>query len=550
MPTKGELINLKHLDFYSFFTKYSLMEEHGFTSGLIRRLFRKILPNVPDSHTIEYVLLNKKVAPAAVLAQLDVDTLSNGEISQQLDLSIKALCSKVTAFGLDHNIKAKFNFLELDAQPFENLFEKVDDLATCKKEGIADLITSLNAIELLIIKLRKNKNKIGTNYYLTLTTRRTLEYTHRIKELLNLKRNISSKEHWENLFADYLEYSKNKNSIRRYIRRRSDLVALEIVEHTSNKGEKYIAENRKEYWTFFYKSLLGGGIISVFAFLKIIISSYQLTPLGNAFFFSINYALCFILVKALGGIIATKQPAMTASTIAKNIDKQDELKIDSVKSIATLVGKVFRSQFISIIGNFLMALFLSCVIMYSLQLLDSKNLIKIVKPAYLIKNVVPSTKLLIYAAIAGFYLAMSGLISGYVDNKIVASKIAYRIRNNRFSWSGQGLAAFVEKKAGNLLGNICLGFLLGSTFLLSNILPFSVDIRHIAFSTANVGYAALNYDFNPKTILLALTGALLIGLINFIVSFAFTLYLALKSRGGDFGLIPKIVLSILKSLFR
>jgi len=543
-------MQLKQLNFYSFFTKYSLMEEYGFSSGLLSRLFRKILPVVPDKNTVEYVLLHEADAVDSVLSALDLETISGSAIAKQLDLSIKALCSKVIAFGLDSNIKGKYNFLALDSAPFEDLLEKINYLTGCKREETLILTASLEAIDVLIINLRKNKNKIGTNFHLTMTTRRMLEYTNRIKELLDLKLNINSKKHWENILTTFIEYSKYKNSIRRYIGRHSDLVALEIVEHTSNRGGKYIAEGRKGYWSFFYKSLFGGGIIAVFALFKIAIDAYQFGQFSNAFLFSLNYALCFIVVKELGGIIATKQPAMTASRIAKDIDKQNDLKIDSIKSITTLVGKVFRSQFISILGNFLMALTLACLIMYFFHTFGFENFTKIVKPEYLIKNAVPTPKLFFFAAIAGFFLALSGLISGYIENKVVASNIPYRIFNNQLFLRSKRLANFVEKKAGALLGNICLGFFLGTAFLLSNLLPFQIDIRHIAFSSANVGYAITNYDFDTNTILFALLGVLLIGFVNLIVSFSITLYLALKSRGASFVLIPKLMTTIFKNFFR
>lgn len=114
----------------------------------------------------------------------------------------------------------------------------------------------------------------------------------------------------------------------------------------------------------------------------------------------------------------------------------------------------------------------------------------------------------------------------------------------------KGLASFVEKKAGALSGNISLGFFLGSIFLWSHILPFPIDIRHIAFSSAYVGYAIVNYDFTLNIILFALLGAILIGFINFIVSFSITLYLALKSRGANFRLMPKLLTSIAKDFLR
>jgi site-specific recombinase len=546
MPEASDPVKIEELDFYSFFTKYSLMEEYGFSSGLFSRIFRKVLPPVPDQGTVEYVLHHRADAIPFLLSLLDLQTIADSKVARQLDLSIKALCAKLIAFGLDSDIKAKYTFLALDSRPFEKLLIRVDDLTEANAESTEELIASLGAIERLIIDLRKNKGKIGVNLHLTLTTRRILEYTHRIKELLALKLNLTSEKHWEYLFRKYITYSRQKDSIRRYIKRNSDLLALEIVEHTSSKGEKYIAENRKEYWGFFYKALLGGGIIAVFAFMKLLIDSYSLSPLGDAFFFSLNYALCFIIVKQVGGIIATKQPAMTASTIAENIDKNDELKIDSVECVTILVRKVFRSQFISVVGNFLMALLFAGAIMYLLQVAGAQDLIKVVEPEYLIKKVVPTTQLVAFAAVAGCFLACSGLVAGYVDNKVVVAKIPYRIRYSRLFLRSERLATYVEQKAGGLLGNLFLGFCLGSTFLLSYLLPFSIDIRHIAFSSSYVGYSVMNYSFDLNTIGLALVGALLIGLVNFIVSFSITLYLALKSRRASFRLIPQIVFNILK----
>ncbi|MBP1840608.1 hypothetical protein [Formosa algae] len=540
--------SLEFLNFYSFFTKYSLMEEYGFSSGIINRFYRKILPNIPEPNTVEYVLLKKENPVSYVLSLIDFKTISRSHTSKQLDLSIKALCAKVVAFGLDSNIKAKSDYLELNTEPFIVLLEKINHLSHCEREDTLDLINTLKDIERLIIDLRKNKNKIGTSLHLTLTTRRILEYTTRIKELLFLKLNISSEKYWKNILTDFITYAKHKDSIRRYISRHSDLLAIEIVEHNSNKGEKYIAETRKEYWNFFNRSLFGGSIIALFAFIKLILTSYDATEFTHALLYSLNYALCFIIVKELGGIIATKQPAMTATTLAKNIDKEGNMKYDSIKSIIYIVRKVFRSQFISVMGNFIMAILFACGLMFILQQIDTQYVNKMVKPEYLISKILPNTQLLFFAAMAGFFLALSGLISGYVDNKVIASKVAHRISNNKLFFNSNRLATFFEKKAGTFFGNISLGFFLGSSFLLSHIFPFEIDIRHVAFSSANLGFAIMNYDFSIKIMLLGISGALLIGLVNFIVSFSITFYLALKSRGVNFRLLPKVLFNIFKDM--
>ena len=105
----------------------------------------------------------------------------------------------------------------------------------------------------LIKKLRKNKSIIGTSLHLTVTVRNLLNYVKRIKMLLDLRGNITSEKKWENLINDYSIHDKSKNSLRRFFVSHIDLLALEIVEHTAQKGEKYIADNKKEYILFQFK---------------------------------------------------------------------------------------------------------------------------------------------------------------------------------------------------------------------------------------------------------------------------------------------------------
>lgn len=521
------------------------MEDYGFSSGLMSRVYRKILPLSPEQNTVEYILTKTKNPIATALELVDLEREPNQAICKELDLSIVAICSKIVAFGLDHYIRNKLIFIAADAEAIDRLAAQLNTSIQLTEQNILELKESLDNVECTVINLRKNKNKIGTNLHLTIVTRRTLEYIWRAKELLDLKLNINSKTHWENLFLNYISYDKKKNSISRFVGRHADLVVLEVIEHTAKQGEKYIAENRKEYMIFFYRSLLGGGLISLFALVKIMVESNKFSQLSNAWYYSVNYALCFVIVKLVGGIIATKQPAMTASTIAKNIDKNNDLELDSVQNVIHLDRKVFSTQFISLFGNFLMAFLLSCFIALIVQIFNIDMVTNAINPKYLMKQNMPTTNLIMYSAIAGFYLAFSGLISGYFDNKVVASNVAYRIRESKLFFKSVWFSNFMDKKSGALVGNISLGFFLGCTFLLSNFSSISFDIRHIAFSSANLGYAIVNGSFSYKIILFALAGVFITGMVNFLVSFSITLFLTLKSRGARYDKILSVFLSTL-----
>lgn len=526
--------------FYSFFSKYSFLEDYGFTSGLASRIFRKIVPEIPAPDSFEFYLRshpNDSKEAINTLKALIANQECKVSISSDLNKAITALCTKIISFGFDHKFQDIFKKTEIDSSCYDKLLCQVSTLLDNSEISYPDFQKSLENIYNTIIKLRNNKNIIGTSLHLTVVTKNILNYINRTKKLLELKSDINSEEKWEQLIKEHIQFEKNKNSLSKYFGAHMDLLALEIVEHTAQKGEKYLANNNLEYRKFFKKGLVGGLIITLFSLLKILIGSAFSGDLTLAFLFSVNYALAFIIVSYLGGVIATKQPAMTASTIARHIDNEGGLHNDTLIDIIPMIRKISRSQFISMLGNFIMALLASSLIAYLLSLGYTPNPIYAEKSIMLVDQVFPfSGGAIFYAAIAGVFLSVSGFISGYFDNKTKASNLNYRIQHNEFltrHLSAKKLsrfALFSEKSIGVLAGNISLGIFLGSAFLFSYILPFDIDIRHIAFSSANIGYGLINQDFSLQTIAFAIASVLIIGFVNFVVSFSITFLIVLKSR--------------------
>jgi site-specific recombinase len=140
------------------------------------------------------------------------------------------------------------------------------------------------------------------------------------------------------------------------------------------------------------------------------------------------------------------------------------------------------------------------------------------------------------------FLFLSGLISGYFDNKASYARIGERVA--RLGWLGSvfgseraaRIGAYVEEHLGGLMGNFLFGCMLGTAGIVGIIVGLPIDIRHIAFSSANLGYALVAFDFELpwQTILWAGLGVALIGLTNLAVSFVLALWVALKARGVVF----------------
>jgi site-specific recombinase len=162
------------------------------------------------------------------------------------------------------------------------------------------------------------------------------------------------------------------------------------------------------------------------------------------------------------------------------------------------------------------------------------------KAAHLLHDLHPWHSLaLLHAAIAGVYLFLSGLISGYYDNQALYHRIPQRLRRVKWLRALLGeerlgrFAAYVEQNLGALAGNFLFGCMLGFTPVIGELLGLPLDIRHVAFASANFAYGLVGLQFAvpPSVVIVSIAGVLLIGLTNLVVSFSLALRVALRSRG-------------------
>jgi site-specific recombinase len=114
------------------------------------------------------------------------------------------------------------------------------------------------------------------------------------------------------------------------------------------------------------------------------------------------------------------------------------------------------------------------------------------------------------------------------------------------------IGSMLDRTAGVLMGNLFLGFGLGSMGTLGEILGLPLDIRHVAFSSAHFGAAldVLDYAVPAAVVIQTALGVAAIGLVNFLVSFGLSLAVALESRGVTFGETRRLLIHLLARLRR
>jgi site-specific recombinase len=272
----------------------------------------------------------------------------------------------------------------------------------------------------------------------------------------------------------------------------------------------------------------------------------ELPLMGYATLYSLNYGLGFVLIYMLHLTIATKQPAMTAQTIAGYLGGVGQgaslLRKAELDQVVDLIVAVARSQFAAIVGNVMVAAPTAIFLSLGLAQLKGAPIIEVGKAAHLLDDLSPTGWAIPHAAVAGVFLFLSGLISGYFDNKASYARIGGRVARLRWLGAMAGRAraarvgAYVEEHLGGLMGNFLFGCMLGTAGIVGIIIGLPIDIRHIAFSSANLGYAVVAFDFALpwQAVAWAVLGVALIGLTNLAVSFVLALWVALKARGVVF----------------
>lgn len=546
-----QMKKLSTYDYKGLFLPSYIRKKSSFNAELWSLLFNKLLPNHYLSPDIRS-LLNKKKLASLYTAIDEIGAKENSEheafikaIRRDATISFNALASIINGEQQNLYIHDRLKRLSI-----HNIFIS----------GIISKENQINKIESQLGQLKKNIKTIrrsyknhGTNIHLTYRVEKLSSDLTQACDIISLCKNDCPPEEVPFLIKKLIERNLLNKDMLHYISTKTSILTKTIVEHNSAHGEKYIATNFKEYTNIFKASLIGGLMIAFFALFKIEIESWGFPLLGEGLLFGINYALCFILVDIFGGIIATKQPAMTANTLLSKIAITENNDDDVPKKIANVFTDVSKSQFISFLGNLSVAFIISIIISYFYTENYDQPLIDYEKGTYLLsRNNITGSGTIFYAAIAGLFLSISGFIAGYMDNAILFYKLNERIKqkSNRNSLRSK-FYNYTLKKFGKFIGSFSLGMFLGLAGAIGLFSGIPFDIRHVAFSSAHIAYGsqAISLDWISNIGILLVASIFMIGIINFLVSFIITLFIALSSKKLKNKEILKGFVMILRALF-
>ena len=560
------------------FTDAGLLNSVSFFKELRRRISRQLLPDQPSQENIQYVLNQLFYRPSDVkwVHQIPLDNWKelfeilavstfyedseSKTTSKQILLAIMILSQRMGGLALQTDVRRMVpEYAHLNS-PFIALDDELNNLArTLSKEDnpylyIQDHELDYKQLNILagqcedfVNKADANTSKYGVSFSVNQTLLLIRQQIKRIKRLYNYLFIEKEADKCEKTIAFYLDMVKTnskKNNIRKLIDDSVYNITYEITNYTGKTGEHYITSTTGEYFKMLKTALWGGVIVGFMCLVKLYMS---MQPDQSDFFralnYSFNYAIGFVLIYLTGSTLATKQPAMTASTIAKTLESLSDNDNNKEKQkhyteFSALFTRLFRSQFIAFVGNVFGAFPVSMLLAIGMSYLCGYN-IATKKSLHLLEDLnIWHTPVFLHACIAGIFLFLSGIIAGNVASVNNFNNFYYRLSEHPFlkGFFGkvrmQRVANWMQQKWPSVVSNIWFGVFMGSAWAIGHFFGLPIDIRHITFASGNLAYGlyGMNFIISLENILWCILGIGIIGLGNFIVSFGLSLWIALRSR--------------------
>lgn len=309
-----------------------------------------------------------------------------------------------------------------------------------------------------------------------------------------------------------------------------------IVERSGETGEHYVARDRGEY-RHLLLAAAGGGVLTVgTTALKLLAADIPGSAFLHGLIYGLNYAVSFLILHHLHLVLATKQPAMTAAHLATIL--REQRGGGRIDEIVDHITRISHSQLAAAAGNVVMvglgALALTTLWQqtFGSAFLDQET----ARTTYASLSPL-TTGTVFFAALTGVILWLSAVIGGWLDNWSAWHRIQRGIadhplgetvgRERMIRWSKTWRRHIAAWGA-----NISLGLMLGMVPMLGHFFGLPLDVRHVTLSTGLLFTACGSLEgewYSATWFLLAVSGIVTMFVLNLGVSFALSLWTALRA---------------------
>ena len=566
-----------------FFGEAGLPSQRGFFSELGDRLMRRILPAPRDDRDLARTLGElfstdaqverfRRLPPELFHRLVTVLTPPNrsgiwAPVRAAFADGFRLLAARAKAEGLSGKIRVRAKTTGVAASPFYRLGRATDTVVDGWLSGrdIAgpardwrELATACWT-EMGTVRRRLEQEGVSVDIVFGLDViDRSLKRMEAMLEILEAGEGERLSAAIHRFLSRLAAIHRRDQSVLALAGANLQMLARRIVERSGRTGEHYIAADRAQY-RLLWLAAAGGGALTVFtAAVKMKLVGKGLAPFPEGFLAGLNYAVSFLLLQAFGFVLATKQPAMTAATLASIL--RERRGVHRLDEIVDFAASIVRSQVAAALGNVTVVAAGAWLFDHLFRWLAGRPFLSRHDAEHVFETLSPLDSLtILYAAETGVLLWLGSVCGGWFENWAVYHRLPRAIAAHplgRFLGEARmrRFAAAIERNASAWGTNVSLGFLLGMTPAFGRFFGLPLDVRHVTLSTGTLALAAESIDyqwFGHGGILRGVAGIAVMFVLNLSVSFALSLASAARAYGlplRDLGeLLRRLVRRFLRS---
>ena len=550
----------------------------GFFSEFGDRLANRVLPSARDQRDLRELTrrLYRTERDSRLLGEAPLDLFHrvvtalncalpaaawNGVGSAFAD-GFRLLSTRVQSEGLSTKVRSRGTSGPVSASPFHRVGAAGDALVAAWVGGteIADAAAHFRKVsaecrkEVRVIQQRLDAAGVSIDIVFS------LEVIERCLTRMALMTDImespsDARRSWaiHRLLSRLVLSAYEDRSLRHLVAWNTQLLGRKIVERSSETGEHYIAQTRREYRHIWVAAAGGGALTVGTGVVKIIIHGWHLPALPEGLLYGLNYALSFVMLQHLGLILATKQPAMTAARLA-TIIRETEGE-DREQQVAVTASRLTSSQLAAAVSNVVVVAVCAWLFSTLFLMIAGRPFLDDAEFIDTLRVMSPANSFTIwYAALTGVVLWLASVAGGWFENWCVYHRIPegiaqWRTATARRQRLHQRIGAALSRHASAWGTNVSLGFMLGMMPEFGRVTGLPLDVRHVTLSTGIVSIAASSVGIESHRLawlLLAISGIAVMFVLNLSVSFACSLFSAARA----YELPAHEVFAILKGIAR
>ena len=539
------------------FTDTGVPSNFGFWAELTERLSDNLLPSLPVGREVsrflarlvdsaeraEWVLSIPEAMRSRLtsLLGLDSDTVKRA-FDPGLREAAVLLASRIATQGVSDDLRKRMPTMAVASSPFLLLPEHVRGLLKGEL-SLAPLQATVVACRSCLRDVHDSLDQTGISIDLVFRLELINALLTRLSHLVTILYGLEEARELAlvQLERELVRGTVSDHTVGSLLQSSTRLLARRVVERAGSSGENYVTKTRSEQQAMLDAAAGGGAITALMVFTKVFIGYTHSPPLFDALFISLNYAWGFVAMQLLHFALATKQPSMTAATIAGAIEAQRDEDSPDLAPLVDLVARASRTQFTALLGNVFVVVPFSIAIGLVYEATTGHHVLTAEYAEKTIRIHHPIFSSTLFSAVmTGVWLWAASLIAGAAENYFVLRELPGAIATNKAlrrlfgAARASRLSRFLTGQASGFGGNVGFGFLLGFMPMFFVLVGLPLEVRHVTFVTGQLAYAAL--ELGPGVLgrpdfLLALLSIPLVGFINFGVSFTFAIVVALRARG-------------------